>query len=76
MGRISGGYGHSISKVAHDHYRLSWTVDRKYEGSRLRFPTSYRRDTDAIGALRFARKWDCEMPEEREPGSPVVSVGE
>lgn len=55
-------YGHRIRRIAHDHYRLSWTVDRKYVGSRLRFPTGYSRDTDEAGAIRFARKWDVRMP--------------
>ena len=55
-------YAHDLRKIAHDHYRLSWTVDRKYAGSRLRFPTSYQRDTDEIGAKRFAKKWGLELP--------------
>lgn len=54
---MSGGYGHDFRKIANDHYRLSWTIDRKHEGSRLRFPTSFSRDTDEAGAKRFAKKW-------------------
>lgn len=56
------GYAHSIQRIAADHYRLSWTVDRKYVGSRLRFPTTMRRDTDEAGARRFAAKWGVAMP--------------
>jgi hypothetical protein len=55
-------YGHDVSKIAHDHYRLSWTIDRKYSGSRLRFPTSFHRDTDEPGAKRFAKKWKLPLP--------------
>lgn len=63
----SGSKGHWIARVGFDHYRLSWIVDRYYEGSRLRFPTAYRRDTDKAGAERFARRWGVTMPEAREP---------
>jgi hypothetical protein len=64
MGRhsSSGSYGHSIRRFGPGHYRLSWTVDRYCRGSRLRFPTSTSRDTDARGAVRFSLKWGCDMP--------------
>lgn len=55
-------YGHSIRRIGSDHYRLSWTIDRKYAGSRLRHPTTYHRDTGEDGAQRFAKKWGAEMP--------------
>lgn len=55
-------YGHDVRKIAHDHYRLSWTIDRKYANSRLRFPTSFQRDTDEAGAKRFAKKWELSLP--------------
>lgn len=55
----SGSTSHSVSKIGDDHYRLSWTVDRYIKGSRLRFPTKYNRDTDELGAIRFAKKWGC-----------------
>ena len=57
-------YGHSIKRIENDHYRLSWTLDRKVSGSRLRFPTTTTRDTDAAGALRFAKKWKLDLPAE------------
>lgn len=57
-------YGHSIVKIFNDCYDLSWTVDRHYVASRLRFPTSYRRNTDERGAQRFAKKWGLELPKE------------
>lgn len=50
-------YGHSVKKIGHNHYRLSWTVDFHYANSRLRHPRGFRRDTDLSGASRFARKW-------------------
>lgn len=66
---IRGGYGHRIQRVGPDHYRLSWTHDRKYAGSRLRHPVTVRRDTDEAGARRFAAKWGVRMPGGREaPG--------
>lgn len=65
MTRLSHhAYGHDYRRIGWDHYRLSWTIDRKYSGSRLRFPTSYSRDTDLAGAKRFAKKWELQMPEE------------
>jgi hypothetical protein len=64
--RSSGSYGHVIHRIGPDHYRLSWTVDRYYSGVRGRFPRVTRRDTDYVGACRFARKWGLELPE-REP---------
>lgn len=58
-------YGHHIQKIGPDHYRLSWTVDFHYPTSRLRFPRQFRRDTDKVGALRFAKKWNRKMPEDK-----------
>jgi hypothetical protein len=55
--RSSGSTGHSVSKIASDCYRLHWTVDRYYSGSRLRFPRGYSRDTDLDGARRFVKRW-------------------
>jgi hypothetical protein len=50
-------YGHHVRKIAEDHYRLSWKIDFKNSGSRLRFPRVYTRDTGKEGAMRFARRW-------------------
>lgn len=55
-------YGHKITRIGNGHYRLSWTVDRKVTGSRLRYPTTTTRDTDSEGALRFAKKWALAAP--------------
>jgi hypothetical protein len=49
-------YGRRLRKIDHDHYRVSWTVDFKYVGSRLRHPRTYQRDTDKASAKRFAKK--------------------
>lgn len=49
-----------------DWYRLHWTYDRYYSGSRLRFPQGRSRDTDLAGAQRFAKKWDLSAPVESE----------
>jgi hypothetical protein len=57
-------YGHHIKRIGNDHYRLSWTIDRKVAGSRLRFPTTTTRDTDSAGALRFVKKWKLDIPDE------------
>lgn len=69
-------YGHGYRRIGPDHYRLEWVIDRKYTGSRLRFPTAYTRDTDFEGAKRFAKKWDIQPPTEaassptpEEPGT-------
>lgn len=58
-----GSYGHRIHRVAADHYRLTWTVDRYVKGSRLRFPTGHSRDTGLVGARRFAKKWHLDFQE-------------
>lgn len=60
-------YGHKIQRIDHDHYRLSWTIDRKSAGSRLRFPRATTRDTDSAGAVRFAKKWGLELPTDLQP---------
>lgn len=51
-------YNHHVARVADDVYRLSWTIDGKVKGSRLRYPRTTMRMTDTAGALRFARKWN------------------
>lgn len=56
--RSSGSYSHSIRRIGPDHYRLYWTVDHYYSGSRLRFPRGASRDTDLAGAKRFAKRWE------------------
>ena len=63
MGRWGGGgsYGHRAAEKAGGDYELSWVVDRYVRGSRLRFPTVYRRWTDRAGAERFAKKWGVEI---------------
>jgi hypothetical protein len=60
-------YGHGIERIGPGHYRLRWTVDRRYAGSRLRFPTSTNRDTDIEGAERFAKKWGLTVPQPKTP---------
>jgi hypothetical protein len=60
--RSSGSYGHSIYRMGEDWFRLHWTVDRYYSGSRLRFPRGASRDTDEAGAKRFAKKWGVQLP--------------
>lgn len=66
MSRFSSNpsYGHHIKRLCADWYRLSWTQDRYYSGSRLRWPRTYTRDADEKGARRFAKRWGIEMPEE------------
>lgn len=62
--RSSGSQGHHVERLFSDCYRLSWTVDRYYPGVRLRFPRRCTRDTDTVGAHRFAKKWGVEVPPE------------
>jgi hypothetical protein len=61
--RSQQSYGHKIRKIDEDCYRISWTIDRHYDGERIRFPTTYRRVTDAKGAARFVKKWAAKEPE-------------
>ena len=60
--RSSGSYGHSIHRFGPDDFRLHWTVDRYYSGSRLRFPRGASRDTDLAGAKRFTKRWGLQEP--------------
>lgn len=66
MGRYSKNksYRHHCSAFTTwtDTYMISWTVDRYYQSSRLRFPISIRRVTDERGARRFCQKHGIEFP--------------
>lgn len=66
MGRYSPSKatGHRIKRLFPGCYEISWVVDRYVKGSRLRFPTEYRRETDLAGAKRFARKHEITPPGE------------
>lgn len=57
-------YNHKIkfNKTWGD-YRLTWTVDRYYAGSRSRFPRTMSRDANETGAKKFAVKHGIQMPE-------------
>lgn len=61
-------YGHRVLRIAHDHFRLSWSFDVKLKGSRLRWPRKITRDTDYAGAVRFAKKWKLKAPDEGVAG--------
>lgn len=63
--RQQSSYAHRVRRFSFG-YRLYWTVDRYYEGSRLRWPTEYSRDTDEAGARRFCKRWGIEFPEEEK----------
>jgi hypothetical protein len=60
-------YGHSVRQIGRDHYRLSWSFDVKIAGSRLRWPRTFTRDTDAAGAERFAEKWQVAIKHAAAP---------
>lgn len=60
--RSGGSYGHRIRHIAVDDYCISWTVDRHYANSRLRFSRTSERYTGEKGARAFARKWKLSMP--------------
>lgn len=72
MGRYSSNpsYGHWCKPISGDpgFYWIGWTMDRYYEGSRLRHPQSYQRDTDERGARRFCKKWGVAFPEAERQG--------
>ena len=54
----NGSYNHECKKYTDGMYLISWTYDRYYSGSRLRFPQSRSRWTDEKGAKRFCKKWN------------------
>lgn len=66
MGRYStnSSYGHRIESTRWGGFRLYWTVDRYYVGSRQRFPTGYSRDAEYEGAVRFAKRHGLPIPAE------------
>ena len=66
MSRFGGGgsYSHSCRRIEAGFYRISWTIDRYINGSRLRWPRTYSRDTDEKGAIRFCKKHGIPMPEQ------------
>jgi len=63
MGRYTPNksYGHSCQSIGYQTYRISWVIDRYYQGSRLRFPTRFIRDTDRNGAKKFCKKWGIDF---------------
>lgn len=60
--RNSSAYGHSYRRAGDGWFILSWCIDYKYSGSRLRYPRTFQRDTDLVGAKRFAKKWKLPEP--------------
>lgn len=67
-------YDHRIQALGGGGYTISWTVDTKYEGSRLRYPTGHQRHTDRAGAERFAKKWGLKMPVEKAPPAAAAQA--
>lgn len=74
--RTQHSYGHYIQFIGWDTWRTSWTVDRYYKGCRLRFPTTYRRDTDKAGAIRFCKKWGIPIESVEGLAQPPQQAGE
>lgn len=63
--RSAGSHSQSVSNPAWGCYRLHWTVDRYYAGSRLRHPRSCHRDIDLAGTVKFALRHGCyRMPDD------------
>lgn len=60
----SGSYGHQCRYIQGfgGFYRMSWVVDYYYPGVRLRWPRTFSRDTDEVGAKRFCKRWQIAMP--------------
>lgn len=54
-------YSFRLRRMGRDHYRMSWTIDKYYPESTLRFPKVYERDTDTDGAARFAKRHRLEF---------------
>ena len=68
MGRITGprvAYGHSVRYAGFGCWFIGWTIDRKIRGSRLRWPTSYKRLTTETKARKFAQKHGIAFKEAR-----------
>ncbi len=64
--RNSSAYGHRLHADGPGRYVISWVIDFKYVGSRLRHPRTFRRYTDSDGAKRFAKKWNLTPPTPQE----------
>jgi phage gp37-like protein len=54
-----GGYNHSVTRISAELYRLRWEFDVTFGDKRHRVS---ERITDRAAALRFARRWNLEMP--------------
>lgn len=57
----SGSYSHRAAKLPGGEYLISWVVDYYYAGSRLRYPRTHRRMTDAVGAAKFCARWNIDL---------------
>jgi len=57
-----GAYDQWIEYLDEGCYRIHWTVDYYYSGSRCRYPRHSSRITDEKGARRFCKKWGLDMP--------------
>ena len=60
--RSASAYGHAIQHIGGGDFRIYWTVDRYYAGSRLRHPQTASRNTDRAGAERFAKRHKLTLP--------------
>lgn len=66
--RSQSSYQHSVQSIGFGCFRLSWVVDRYIKGSRLRWPTTYGRDTNRAGAERFCKRHQVSMPRDTAKG--------
>jgi hypothetical protein len=64
---VQKSYAHDCQYVGWDTWRMCWVVDRYLRESRLRFPTTFWRDTDEAGARRFCKKWGIPFTEKGDP---------
>ena len=69
MGRYgtNASYGHTCREDRYG-YEISWTYDRYYSGSRLRFPHRQAMTTDEKGARRFCKRHGIPFPEPNQGG--------
>jgi hypothetical protein len=58
--RDSGAYGFNCADLEFG-FEISWVVDFYYDGSRLRYPRTFRRITDEAGAKRFCKKHNLKI---------------
>lgn len=64
----AGSHSHRLVKCGDGRYEMRWHTNHWARGSRLRVIAAHSRDTNEVGAKRFAKRWGVKMPEDKKKG--------